>query len=118
MIKGIGIDLIELERIERLMMQKERFVKRILSEKEQVEFNLITNWRRKVEYLAGRFAAKEAFSKAIGTGIGELRFTDIIVLKNSVGAPKLIVPGYEKEKLFVSISHSKQYAVAQVIITA
>lgn len=117
MIKGIGIDIVELERIKRLMNKNNRFIKRILCEKELLEFEQITNERRKIEYVAGRFAAKEAFSKAIGTGIGETSFTDIAVTTKPTGAPVLSVKGYEKQKLFVSISHSEDYAVAQVIIT-
>lgn len=117
MIKGIGIDIVELKRIERLMSKNERFVKRILCEKELAEFKQLSNERRKIEYVAGRFAAKEAFSKAIGTGIGETNFIDIAVLNEPSGAPYLEVNGFEKKQLFVSISHSNDYAVAQVIIT-
>lgn len=117
MIKGIGIDIVEIERIERLVRKNERFTKRILSKREIDEFKQLNNGRRKNEYLAGRFAAKEAFSKAIGTGIGQLRFTDIEVLSTPSGAPKLYVTGYDLTKLFISISHSEQYAIAQVIIT-
>lgn len=117
MIKGIGIDIVEIDRIERLMTKNTRFIKRILCEKELEEFARIENERRQLEYLAGRFAAKEAFSKAMGTGIGEMRFTDIAILNETSGAPYLEAKDYEKQQLFVSISHSHNYAVAQVIIT-
>lgn len=117
MIKGIGIDIVEIDRIERLMKKNDRFIKRILCEKELAEFNRLENDRRQLEYLAGRFAAKEAFSKALGTGIGEMRFTDIAIFNEISGAPYLKVKGYEQHQLFVSISHSHDYAVAQVIIT-
>lgn len=117
MIKGIGIDLIELERIEKSIQKNARFVERILTKKERQTFEEFKNQRRKVEFLAGRFAAKEAFAKANGTGIGKLSFQHIEIVANDHGAPEIIVKGYEAEKLFVSISHSDTYAIAQVVIT-
>lgn len=116
MIKGIGIDIVELERIERLMKRSDRFIERTLSARERIYYDDLRSERRKVEYVAGRFAAKEAFAKATGTGIGELRFTDIEVLTADTGAPILKVTKYEANTLHVSISHSKHYAVAHVII--
>lgn len=116
MIKGIGIDIVELERIERLVKRSNRFVERILTEKERSQCEALPSERRQIEYIAGRFAAKEAFAKATGTGIGKLQFIDIQVLATESGAPTLQVAGYEQVKLFVSISHSEHYAVAQVII--
>lgn len=116
MIKGIGIDLIEISRIKKTIQQNERFVHRILTEKEKKLFFSIRNERRRIEFLAGRFAAKEAFAKAVGTGIGTLSFKHIEVLKDSVGAPVLTAEGYESQKIFISISHSQDYAVAQVVI--
>lgn len=117
MISGIGIDIIELERIERAVKRNSRFVERILTEKERDIYESFKQRKRKLEFLAGRFAAKEAFAKATGTGIGKLSFQHIEVLPNEIGAPEIIVEGFIKEKIFLSISHSKQYAVAQVIIT-
>src|SRR5690625_2036565 len=116
MIKGIGIDIVELERISRLVKRNNRFIERTLTKQEIVQYNALRSDRRKTEYLAGRFAAKEAFAKATGTGIGKLQFTDIEVLTTTSGAPSLAVRGYESYHLHVSISHSKHYAVAQVII--
>lgn len=116
MIKGIGIDIIELARIEKSIKKSTRLVHRILTNREIEYFNELTSESRKVEFLAGRFAAKEAFAKANGTGIGELSFKDIHVLPNENGKPELIVKDYETENLFISISHSEHYAVAQVII--
>lgn len=117
MIKGIGIDLIELDRIERAMTRNKRFIERILTTREIKALEKLQTNRRKIEFVAGRFAAKEAFAKATGSGIGKLSFQHIEVLANDLGAPELHVHGYEREKLYVSISHSKQYAIAQVIIT-
>lgn len=116
MIQGIGIDIIELERIRKIIQKNPRFLQRILSECEQEMYEQMDSDRRKIEFVAGRFAAKEAFGKATGNGIGELRFTQIEILKNKLGAPFLVVPEFEARQMFVSISHSKDYAVAQVII--
>src|SRR5690625_4179787 len=110
MIRGIGIDIIELERIQKVVIRKERFIDRILTSYEKKIYNSLTNERRKAEFLAGRFATKEAFSKAIGTGIGKLSFQDIEVSRNNEGAPKIHVQGYDPNLIFLSISHSKEYA--------
>ncbi|HEY4601009.1 MAG TPA: holo-ACP synthase [Cerasibacillus sp.] len=115
MIKGIGIDLIELERIHK-HIQDQRFIDRILTKAEQQIYFTLKSNTRKAEFLAGRFAAKEAFSKAIGTGIGTLSFQDIEVLSNELGAPVINVNGFDTEKIFISITHSQSYALAQVII--
>ncbi|MFD1737675.1 holo-ACP synthase [Bacillus salitolerans] len=113
MIKGIGIDIIEISRIEKLL-QNVKFTDRILTAKEKEHFVALEG-KRKSEYVAGRFAAKEAFSKAMGTGIGkELSFLDIEVSKDSLGKPYFSRP--HMENVHLSISHSKEYAVAQVII--
>ena len=69
MISGIGIDIVELSRIRRIYLRQQKFVDRILTVNEKEIFYNLTE-DRKTEYLAGRFAAKEAFSKAIGTGLG------------------------------------------------
>lgn len=116
MIKGIGIDIIELTRIKKSMQKSARLVHRILTNRELEYFNKLTSESRKIEFLAGRFAAKEAFAKANGTGIGKLSFKDIHVLPNEKGKPELLVKGHESKNLFISISHSENYAVAQVII--
>lgn len=116
MIKGIGIDIIELARIKQSMNKQQRFVKRILTEKELEHYDTLPNEKRQIEYVAGRFAAKEAVAKATGRGIGELSFQHIEILVQESGAPYMAVQGYETDKIHVSISHSEHYAVAQVII--
>lgn len=112
MIKGIGIDIIELERIKESIKKNERLVNRVLTEKEKNRYAALSNERRKVEFLAGRFAAKEACAKALGTGIGTLSFKHIEILNEESGAPKILVKGYEKDLFLLSISHSQEYAVA------
>ncbi|WP_134704682.1 holo-ACP synthase [Ammoniphilus sp. YIM 78166] len=123
MIKGIGIDIVDKERMERILArQGERFLARILTEEERQN---IPTGNRQIEFVAGRFAAKEAFAKATGFGFGrELSWQDIQITRDERGKP-IIAPSTAwraindpEEKLIfhVSISHEKKYAVAQVII--
>jgi len=114
MISGIGIDIVELQRIKKIYHRQEKFADRILTEKERSVFNELTD-ERKTEFLAGRFSAKEAFSKAYGTGIGKsLSFLDIEIEKDENGKPFIVKP--LNKGVHLSISHSREYAVAQVII--
>ncbi|WP_059171511.1 holo-ACP synthase [Bacillus sp. FJAT-27445] len=114
MIRGIGIDLIEIGRIRELMERQTKFPDRILTEREKEEFSKLPA-KRRAEYLAGRFAAKEAYAKAIGTGIGaSLSFLDIEVGKDPLGKPFFLLPSSRKAHL--SITHTKQYAAAYVVI--
>ncbi|UOR10324.1 holo-ACP synthase [Halobacillus amylolyticus] len=115
MIKGIGIDIIEIKRIKQSIKRNPRFVQRILTKSEQDRYDQLNDWRR-AEFLAGRFAAKEAFSKAVGTGIGKLSFHDIEVISNDAGAPVVQAKGYETLTIWAAISHSKEQAVAQIIL--
>lgn len=116
MIKGIGIDLIELDRIQKGLEKNARLVTRILTRNELHVFHQLKSVRRKIEFLAGRFAAKEAFAKATGQGIGKLSFQDIEVLRNEKGAPTMEVKGFENYYIHISITHSEHYAAAQVVI--
>ncbi|WP_404451202.1 holo-ACP synthase [Virgibacillus necropolis] len=116
MINGIGIDIIELNRINKSLEKSNRLVKRILTNKEQTSYERLNSPSRRTEFLAGRFAAKEAFAKATGTGIGKLSFQDIEVIATESGAPTIHVQGFESYNIFISITHSRDYAVAQVII--
>ena len=122
MIIGTGIDIIEIERVERAA-SKQGFVNRVLTKIEK-EY-----WESKgcaVQTLAGLFAAKEAVSKAFGTGIGPIELKDIEVLHSEEGAPYVLLRGAAAELLekkaaanvFLSISHSRYYAVAQAILEA
>ncbi|OJG27358.1 holo-[acyl-carrier-protein] synthase [Enterococcus caccae] len=114
MIKGIGIDMVELPRIEKIIENKMSFVQRVLTNNEYVLFQQLPH-KRQVEFLAGRFACKEAFSKAWGTGIGSVGLQDIEVLKEENGAPK-VTKSPHKGNVFVSISHTDTFAVAQIIL--
>ncbi len=115
MIRGIGIDIVELDRIQASIERGASFPKRILTEKEYSLFLELSD-RRKVEFLAGRFSAKEAFSKALGTGIGtKMSFQDVEILPDIVNKPIAKTQLFEGT-VHVSISHSEAYAVAQVIL--
>jgi len=113
MIKGIGIDIIELSRVRDLLKRQMKLIDRILTSEEKQKFEVLEG-QRQVEFLAGRFAAKEAFSKAIGTGIGkDLSFIDIEIDTDVLGKPFFVKP---EVYAHLSISHSREYAVAEVII--
>ncbi|MEB1805772.1 MAG: holo-ACP synthase [Bacillaceae bacterium] len=115
MIKGTGIDIVEIGRIQKAMERTEKFVLRILTPNERKKLNTLSK-HRQIEFVAGRFAAKEAFVKALGTGISkEVGWQDVEVVNDvQTGKPKLIWKG--DETVHLSISHSKEFAVAQVII--
>lgn len=115
MIKGIGLDIVEIARIRKANDMSERFKDRILTPKELEIFQQLKS-RRQLEFLAGRFSAKEAYSKANGTGIGrECKLQDIEILPGSKGQPILYFKGTVVNG-HVSITHSKEYAAAQVIL--
>lgn len=117
MINGIGLDIIELDRIARLDGKSAKFCARILTDQEMTIYESLGGHRR-IEFLAGRFAGKEAFAKARGTGIGALcNFTDIAILPDMKGKPTLYFKG-KSVAGFISITHTKTVAAAQVILLA
>ena len=110
----IGIDLVELHRIEAILKRKPRFTQRVLTPKELTYFQELS-LKRKIEFLAGRFAVKEAYSKAIGYGLGRLTFQMIECLPSQFGKP-LITQGPIIQETSVSISHTKTMVQASVLI--
>lgn len=115
MITGIGLDLVDLKRIKKILKSSDKFPKRILSERELKTFESMSD-ARKIEYLAGRFAAKEAFAKAKGTGIREgCSFKQIEIINDALGKPIIYFEGAEVNG-FVSITHIADVAAAQVIL--
>ena len=114
----MGLDIIELDRIRRIIERQPGFIKRILTINEIERFVTLSK-ERKVEFLAGRFAGKEAYSKAVGTGIGEeVSFQDIEITNNDRGKPILrpLKEFAEPMTIHISITHTRQYAAAQVIL--
>ncbi|WP_255547709.1 holo-ACP synthase [Crassaminicella indica] len=116
--KGIGIDIIEIERISNAISRNDKFLHRIFTQKEINYFSTI-NYR--VNTIAGNFAAKEAVVKALGTGFRNFKWTDIEIHRDTLGKPYVIIYNNAKKtaqdkgikKIHISISHSKAYAVAQ-----
>ena len=121
MILGTGIDIIEIERIEKLVKKRNKFLDKIFTLKENQYFN--ANGKVKVESVAGYFAAKEAVSKSMGTGFYGLSWQEIEIQKSSLGQPQVILWGKAKveakklgiENFILSISHCRKYAIAQAI---
>ena len=117
-----GIDIIEISRIREAIEDNNLFKKRVFTEKE-IEY--CEGRKLKFQSFAARFAAKESFLKAIGTGLTEnISLIDIEILNNSKGAPYILLHNHAKElfeknkfaNISISISHSDNYAIASVII--
>jgi len=125
MIYGIGTDIVSIERIQNILNKnRDSFINRILTEHEKA---LFANKADSAAFCAKRFAAKEAFSKALGTGIGRVvSFQDLTVRNNENGKP-YFMPS-EKLRLYLqnkgikqghlSISDESQNAVAFVVLEA
>ena len=123
MIKGIGIDSIQLARIARVHAEYgEKFLARILTEAER---EYVARWADPVPRIAGRFAAKEACMKALGTGWGAgIRWRDIEVRRGPAGAPIASLSGAAARRLseiggthvHVTITHTDDHAMAMIII--
>lgn len=108
-IKGIGIDIVELNRLNNIKS-------RVLSEEELIFYNDITNESRKKTYLGGRFAAKEAIFKAISQSDIKVNYKDITILNDKNGKPYVKTHPFLDVDIMISISHTEEYAVAQAII--
>ena len=121
MIVGIGNDIIEIERIEKAI-SKEGFKNKIYTQR---ELKNIEKRGNRTETYAGIFSAKEAISKAIGTGVREFSLTDLEILNDDLGKPyvvvsekldKILKTKKEDYQIEISISHSRKYATAMAII--
>ncbi len=122
MIFGHGIDIIEISRIQKAIERSNRFKTKIYTANEIL---YCESKASKYQAFAARFAAKEAFFKAIGTGWAKgIQWTDIEVLNNDLGKPNLIL--YNNAKCYltqnninhthISLSHLKDIAIASVIL--
>jgi holo-[acyl-carrier protein] synthase len=114
----LGVDIIEIERIQHSVNRYgERFLNRVFTESE------LELCRNRVPELAVRFAAKEAVMKALGTGRRGVSWRDIEILRNKRNAPLVYLHGRARRRaqklgiaeLAVSLSHSREYAIATVI---
>ena len=121
---GIGTDLVNIKRVEKILKSNSKnFIKKILHKEEKLPKKITA------EIIAKKFAAKESFAKAIGTGIGKtLNFTDICIDHNKSGKPIIKLDNKVKLKVlkklkvkkanfFLSISDDYPFALATVIIS-
>ena len=123
MIYGIGVDLIEIERMAQAIMRTgPRLIERLYTDVEQV---YCRTQHSPYACYAARFAAKEALLKALGTGLRQhMRWRDIEVWRDDLGKPSLRLYGYLQERcvmegiqhVHLSLSHSATCAIAQVIL--
>ena len=122
-ILGIGVDIVEKNRIKKSLTNK-LFIKRIFTNSEIL---LAKNKKNKISFYSNRFAAKEAFSKSIGTGFREnLNFSDLSIKNDKLGKPIFIITDKIKKLIkkkfkitkfdfLLSISDEKKYSIAYVI---
>jgi holo-[acyl-carrier protein] synthase len=120
---GIGVDLVEVERIQHSLDRfGDKFLKRIFTEGE-IEYS--TSMKFPARHLAARFAAKEAVSKAFGTGIGKaMGWRDIDVQKKESGEPFLVLTGGAEKmsilrgltKASITLSHTDHHAMAMIVL--
>jgi len=123
MIKGLGTDLVEVERMTN-KIAKSSFLRAAFT---PIEIAYCQNKKHAAQHYAARFAAKEAYMKAVGSGWGnQAEFTEIEVVNDAAGKPALNLLGSTKaffhesgfKHIFVTLSHTKTAATATVIITS
>ena len=123
MIFGIGTDIVDIKRIKK-MKSIDSFAKKILGDDEYLKFSKLSE-SKKIFFIAKQFAGKEAFAKAIGTGIsGDINFKTIEILRNDEGKPmfkfaektQLLIDNLGIAHSHVSLSDEKEYALAFVIL--
>lgn len=124
MIIGVGTDIVQINRIENILKKYGNcFYKKILSNSEQEKVNNLKE-EKKASFLAKRFAAKEAISKAFGTGISDnLLFKNISITNNDLGKPIAKIDAndakyYEQFKIDISISDDYPIVIAFAVVTS
>lgn len=122
MIIGIGTDIIEIERIEIAIKRTNSFLNKLFTEN---EMRIFEARGFKSEVIAGNFAAKEAVSKAIGTGFRNFGVKDIEILRDELGKPLVNlnekvydVLGRSDVNIHISISHNRTNAIAYAVMEA
>ena len=122
MIFGIGTDIIEVKRIEKIVASGRQYLETIFTEK---EMEYCEAKARKSEHFAVRYAAKEAFLKALGSGWRDgLAFSDIEIINDELGKPQVFLHGEVKrvynhhqiQQTSISLSHTKEIAIAVIIL--
>jgi holo-[acyl-carrier protein] synthase len=119
---GIGTDIIEIKRVEKMVARGRQYLETIFTEK---EMDYCDARARKSEHYAVRYAAKEAVLKALGTGWrGGLAYADIEITNEESGKPKILVRGevkkyfdqYQIRQTSISLSHTRDIAIAVIIL--
>jgi holo-[acyl-carrier protein] synthase len=113
MIIGVGIDIIDVDRVQKAIERNPRFTDRIYT-KNEVDYS--SGKKSRFQHLAARFAAKEAFFKAIGKRIG---WADVEVVNLPSGQPRLVIHAKENfgfNRIHISLSHVAEFAMAFVIL--
>ena len=120
MVKGIGVDIIEIDRIRRSIDSiGDRFLEKVYTAR---EISYCDAKAHRYQHYAARFAAKEALAKALSTGwAGEFRWKDVEIMNEPSGQPKISLHGSLSQKLagadiMLSMSHSDSHVVAMVLI--
>ncbi len=118
---GIGVDMLEIERMERVLARRPNFARRVFTEEERAYCDARS---RPAEHYAARFAAREAVVKALGTGFSQgVGFRDVSVARDESGRPRAVLTGRAAEvareqgirEIALSISHTHDVAVANAI---
>ncbi len=117
-IKGIGTDIIEIERIFKAIERRGTALIKKLFTKNEIDY--CKKYKNPYPYFAARFAAKEAVVKALGFGFGKISFHDIEIIKDKRGKPSIkfsskVMKDFDNPNIHLSISHSEAYALAFAI---
>ena len=121
-ILGHGVDIIECPRLDKMLAHHgDRLLQRVFTAHEQA---YCQKHKERIQHLAGRFAAKEAVLKALGTGMrGRMKWTDVQIANDDLGKPEIVLSGESAAvaekmgitRVLVSISHTRENAVASAI---
>lgn len=122
MIKGIGVDILAIGRMEKMIVGNDRFIRKIFT-REEIEY--CASKAKIAQHYAARFTAKEAFFKALGSGWRYgMSWKEVWVENNQLGKPEIRISGKARhhfdemkfKKIHLSVSHTEEYAVAFVLI--
>lgn len=120
MIRGIGVDIVDIERIRKLVdTEGERFLEKVFT---STEIAYCNSKARRHQHFAARFAAKEAVSKALATGwAGDFRWKDVEVTNDPTGQPRIALHGQLRAhigsaRIQISLSHADNHVVAMAVI--
>ena len=121
MITGIGVDIVQIQRMEHWVTNK-KLLERFFHTDELAV--ILQKGKNAAQNLAARFAAKEAFGKALGTGLANIELKDIIIVNKENGKPEVKLTGTAQKALeksganrvFISLSHEKENAIAMIVL--